>query len=73
MNPSEALDLTSYLPATGEGLPPLPSTSAHLPESRLAVSLDTMLAVSQRPVRERVLREAAALGLDLLSGEGPQS
>jgi len=31
------------------------------------------MAISDKRIRERVLREAAMLGIDLLSGEEPQT
>jgi DNA repair exonuclease SbcCD nuclease subunit len=42
-------------------------------EDQLAGPISGLVAVDDRPVRERVLREAALLGADLLSGEEPQS
>ncbi len=44
----------------------------YLPESNLAGAIAPALAITDRSVRERVLREAAVLGIDLLSGEEPQ-
>ncbi len=44
----------------------------YVPEEHAAGTLAATLEVSKRPVRERVLRDAAVLGMDLLSGEGPQ-
>jgi len=46
---------------------------AYLSEKHLAGTLASVLAPSDRSTRQRVLREAALLGVDLLSGEEPQS
>lgn len=45
----------------------------YVAEEHLAGTLGSAVAWSDRSVRERVLREAALLGVDLLSGEEPQS
>jgi hypothetical protein len=45
----------------------------YLSEGQSAGPVRGLAAIDDRPVRERVLREAALLGADLLSGEGPQS
>jgi DNA repair exonuclease SbcCD nuclease subunit len=45
----------------------------YLSEDQMDGPLWALAAIDNRPVRERVLREAALLGADLLSGEGPQS
>ena len=44
----------------------------YLSKEHLAGSIGAAVAVVERSVRERVLREAAVLGIDLLSGEEPQ-
>lgn len=44
----------------------------YLAESHLAGTLGSAMAISDKRIRERVLREAAMLGIDLLSGEEPQ-
>jgi DNA repair exonuclease SbcCD nuclease subunit len=56
INPSEPLDLQSYLT-----------------DEQLAEEVRSSVIVAERSRRERVLREAALLGVDLLSGEDPQS
>jgi len=45
---------------------------AYVAEEHLAGTLGPLLAVADRPVRDRVLSEAALLGVDLLSGEEAQ-
>ena len=45
----------------------------YLAKQQLAGTLGAAAAISEAALRERVLREAAMLGVDLLSGEGPQS
>lgn len=45
---------------------------AYLSTEHLTGPLGAAVAVAERSVRERVLREAAVLGIDLLSGEEPQ-
>jgi DNA repair protein SbcD/Mre11 len=42
-------------------------------EKHLAGTLASAVAIADKPARQRVLREAALLGVDLLSGEEPQS
>ncbi len=49
---------------------PLPS---YLPEQHRSGGLAAAAEVADAAERERVLREAAALGIDLLSGEEPRS
>lgn len=44
----------------------------YLAESHLAGTLGSTVEIADNRVRERVLREAAMLGIDLLSGEEPQ-
>jgi hypothetical protein len=46
---------------------------AYLAETHLAGTLAAAAAVAGKPARDRVLREAAMLGIDLLSGEEPQA
>ena len=41
-------------------------------ETHLAGTLAAAVAIADKPARERVLREAALLGVDLLSGEEPE-
>jgi len=45
---------------------------AYLAEGQLADTLEAAAQVSDKATRERVLREAAMLGVDLLSGEEPK-
>jgi hypothetical protein len=58
MNADEPLALDSYL------------AEAHLAGTLAAAAA---AAVAGKPARDRVLREAAALGADLLSGEEPDA
>jgi len=46
---------------------------AYLSQQQLTGTLRAAAAISEAALRERVLREAAMLGVDLLSGEEPQS
>jgi len=46
---------------------------SYLAEAHLAGTLAAAAAVAGKPARDRVLREAAALGADLLSGEEPDA
>jgi len=46
---------------------------AYLADGHLAGTLESVAEIADVPTRERVLREAAMLGVDLLSGEEPQS
>jgi DNA repair exonuclease SbcCD nuclease subunit len=46
---------------------------SYLAEAHLAGTLAAAAAVGDKPARDRVLREAAALGADLLSGEEPDA
>jgi DNA repair exonuclease SbcCD nuclease subunit len=45
----------------------------YVAESHLAGTLAAAVAFSDKPARQRALREAAALGVELLSGEEPQA
>ena len=51
---------------------PLP-LEAYLPEQHRSGAVATAAQVADAAERERVLREAAVLGIDLLSGEEPRS
>jgi hypothetical protein len=46
--------------------------SQYVSEAHLAGTLSAALAFGGRPARDRALREAAVLGVELLSGEEPQ-
>lgn len=46
---------------------------SYMAEAHLAGTLGTAVGLSSKAARDRVLREAAALGVDLLSGEEPHA
>ncbi len=46
---------------------------AYLPDGELAEALGPGIMLTEKPARRRVLHEAALLGVDLLTGEEPQS
>jgi len=58
-----------YQANTGEPL----DLEAYLSEEQVAGTLGTAAAISDKAARRQVLRQAAVLGVDLLSGEEPQS
>jgi exonuclease SbcD len=43
--------------------------ASYVPEGSLGGAVASAVALADRPVRQRVLREAALLGVDLLTGE----
>jgi hypothetical protein len=46
---------------------------SYVAEAHLAGTLGPAVALAGKPARDRVLCEAAALGIDLLSGEEPHA